>query len=315
MWRGRPARERNNLGRDARATLYFRRAFSVVELLVVIGIITLILALGLPAFNEMAVQQRMSKTQQLLTSALTRTQVVAVSENTFAAVRLMPAHWRVHEDESSVESVVGRQFLTTYVYRQSTRPDPDSPVAIHFEERFEEIADGPAHLLSPGTWVAPIETLDDTTIVPGYGGILGDQVLNGTIDNFELNADARYSPGEAFLDADDFLIVFDKNGLVNSLRRQPWLINGYDPREDFQREWAGPRYTSGLNAGKVEPQYRYQRFNFTGVIVYQREAFLALGNPGASAYQINARRDLLNEIGMKYYVDRNAGGLIEGGGL
>ena len=66
-------------------------------MIVVIGIIALILVIGVPAFNAMAVQQRLSKTRQLLNGTLLRTQVVAVSGGMPTAVRLLPAEWHLSE--------------------------------------------------------------------------------------------------------------------------------------------------------------------------------------------------------------------------
>ena len=290
------------------------RAFTVVELMVVIGIIALILALGVPAFNAMTTQQRLSKTRTLLDGALTRTHVICLSDRNLAAVRIFPANWHLSRDQALAGSQTGRQMLATYVYRSTYAADPGQPDSVHFHERFERLEDGPTRLLPPDTWVAPGEALDTRTRVPDLGRDIGDLVLDGTIGRFELDADSRTNRGEGLLDADDFLIVFDPGtGVRPSFNRQPWPLRAYVPEagdlgpgaDDVAGQEAAGDYWTG-----AAYNIPFQRFSFTGVVIYQRDPFLALGVDADP----DQRRDVLHRFGSMYYVDRTGGSLVAGAG-
>ena len=51
-----------------------------------------------------------------------------------------------------------------------------------------------------------------------------------------------------------------------------------------------------------------ERFNFSGIVIYKREPFLALG-ASASA---DDRQDVLRRFGRPYFVHRYSGGLVMG---
>ena len=91
----------------------------------------------------------------------------------------------------------------------------------------------------------------------------------------------------------------------SSLRREPWQMLALDAGEGGnRRELDGERR---ISTGRLDVPF--QRFNFTGVIVYQREQFELLGKE-ASAQD---RRDALKRYGQTYYVDRVGGNLVTGG--
>ncbi len=298
--------------------------FTVVELLVVIGIIVLVLALGLPAFNSMAIQQRTSKTHQLLNGALTRAYIIAVSNKDLTAVRIFPAAWNMDEESAGATSPAtsGRQMISTYEWKQTATADPANPLRVQIEERFERMADGPSNLLPPDTWVAPAEVFAadparDTVFhhdMAGGTDTLGDFTLDGEIGRFELDAAGRH---ENFFDSDDFLIVFDPQlGVVRSargMRRNVWPLYAFDPRPagsspTAQTETSGQRNSSGA----LLRDYVFERHNYTGVVIYQREPFEALGQTTEAA-TIEGRREALRRSGQAYYVDRHGGNLIAAG--
>ncbi len=298
-----------------------RCAFTIVELLVVIGIIVLILALGVPAFNSMTRQQRLTKTNQLLSGMLTRTHIVALSNSDLAAVRIFPAAWHLDENNTQLANLADRQMIATYVWRQTASADPYNPLQVLIEERFERMPDGPVNMLPPDTWVAPAEVFatqrprDEVYHHDLTGGrdVLGNFVLDGRIGRFELNAAAS---GEDFLDADDYLIVFDPQvGVVRSaqgMRRYAWQMYAFDPRPAGSAPTAQGE-TSGQRAGdgQLIGQYAFRRHNFTGVLIYQREPFVALGK-ASDSNTITARREYLSRNGLMSYVDRRGGNLISG---
>lgn len=311
---GRPSAAGGKRAARARAegSAAARTAFTIAELMVVIAIIALILVVGVPAFNAMTTQQRLSKTQQLLNGALTLTHVISVSDRTQAALRICPAEWQL--GDSNADQARGRQILTTYTYRATAAADPLDPAEIIYDERFERLEDGPTQLLPPDTWVAPSEALDRVRVVPDLGGVLGDYVLDGKIGHFEFDADLRTNSGERLLDADDFLIVFDPDkGVLGSLMRKPWRLLALDPRSP-EESATGQQEVDGERAGNGNLTVPFQRFNFAGVVIYRREPFVALGADADP----EPRREVLRRLGQTYYVSRNGGSLVgghmEGGG-
>jgi prepilin-type N-terminal cleavage/methylation domain-containing protein len=297
-----------------------RYAFTVVELMVVVAIIALVLAIGIPAFNSMTEQTRLSKTRQLLNGTLVRARIISVSDRTLTAVRLCPAEWEVREGDER-RTLAGRQIMTTYSYRATTAANPSNPAEVSFHERFERLQDGPTQVLPPDTWVAPSEALDMVHLVDGDE--TSNWVLNGTIHHleggqlrgFELDGDSETNPGEELLDADDFLIVFDPDtGVKPSLLREPWPIKAYVPEEADVGGVEGTEAAGeGWNVSRARFDTPFQRFNFTGVVVYKREPFVALGFDAASEAEYRARRDVLRRFGLMYYVDRTGGNLLAGG--
>lgn len=276
-------------------------------MIIVIAIIALVLAIGVPAFNAMTIQQRMSKTRQLLDGALVRTQIIGVSDQTLTAIRLCPAEWHLDKD-AALGSLAGRQMLTTYAYRFTYAANPSNPTQVKFAERFERVEEGPTQLLPPDTWVAPSEAFDLTRRMASDsgGGLLGDVVLKGRIGDFEFDASKHLNN---FLEADDFLIVFDpETGVQPSARgdqRSCWPLVGYDPRTTSS---TAQQETNGVNND------RFKRYNFTGAVIYRREPFAALEKSLDGSALIEARRDVLKRLGQTYYVSRTGGGLVAGAG-
>ncbi len=303
------------------------RGFTVVELLVVIGIIVLVLALGLPAFNSMAIQQRAAKARQLLNGTLTRTYITAVSNKDLAAVRIFPAAWDMDSKSAGANggaATSGRQMIAAYEWKQTPTADPANPLLVRIEERFERMVGGPSFRLPPDTWVAPIEAFADDPNrdavchhdMTGGTDTLGDFTLDGEIGRFELDAAGRH---ENFFDADDFLIVFDpEQGVLRSargMRRNVWPLYAFDPRPVGEAPTAQTE-TSGQRGGNGEilRDFAFQRHNYTGAVVYQREPFEALGKT-TDAATIEARRNTLRRLGQAYYVDRHGGNLVAAGSL
>lgn len=285
--------------------------------MVVIAIIALIIAMGVPAFNSMNIQQRQSKARQLLASAMTRTHIIAVSDQDLAALRIMPAEWYLDRDSAATGSPVGRQILATYSWKQTASPDPYNPLTVGFAERFGRVEDSPTQLLPPDTWVAPAEafatdTNRDDVFWKGTRGsrdVLGNYVLQGEIGTFQL--DVTNTRGGEMLDADDFLVIFDpESGVLRPTlgqERRVWPLYAFDPRP--QGTQSGQTETAGWGGDLADPQFPYQRHNYSGVVIYQREPFASLGAVG----DVEARRGLLERDGHTHYVSRG-GGLSAGAG-
>lgn len=289
-----------------------RPGFSLIELIVVIGIILLILGIGLPAFNSMSIQARQGKARQILNATLTRAHVLAVADRTLTAVRFVPAVWEQvrAEDESSAadRALQGQQVASIYQWRFSPLNSNFNELdQVQFNERFERRGNTQVAVLPPDFWVAPAEALRED---PASANEDWPEILDGEIGTFEIDADRRND----FLTADDFLIVFDpQTGLQPARwpagsaqnygeRRSAWHLLAYDPRNGKQFETA---YDTNNNGNPILKR-PYQRFNFTGLVLYDRERFAAVGNDVADRYEHLSRRGLL------FYINRNGGNLIEG---
>jgi len=285
-------------------------------MLVVMVVIVLLLALGVPAFNSMTRQSRLTQAQQKLNGLLTRANIIAVSDRALTAVRIVPAHWAeapARDAAYGAQARRDRQAALVYEYR-STSIDPtslgeDAP-NVRFDERFERLTNDPVTLLPTDTWVAPAEAL----LSVGNGGFRGDAVVQGIIDNFEVDAvnDAAIG-GIDFLNADDFLVVFDpETGLQPAywpegsqddpyLRRSAWPLLGYDPQREIELAY-------DLSGSEFDMSRPFRRFNFTGVVIYPREPFVTLGRAAAP----RDRQEFLRQSGTVYWVNRNGGNLFAG---
>ena len=296
-----------------------RTAFTIIELIVVIGIIALVLGIGLPAFNQMSRQSRKSQAEQLLNGAFLRAHVTAVSLRSPVAVRIVPGEWtvRTDDDQTTGRAIAGRQVVELYQY-QFTSADPQNLNRVEFDERFERLRDVPPIVLPPDIWVAPAEAAKDPK-----SGLNKDYewgaIVDGEIGEFEVDA-AR--SGEQFYDADDFLIVFDPQTGVQAatwrsgsagdpdLRQTAWRMTAYDPDPDRRPNTDDgaiiPYELSGGNALNYNRPFR--RFNFTGVLIYEREAFLDF----TRGLRPLERQRWLRDFGTAYYVNRRGGNLIAG---
>ncbi len=292
-------------------------SFTLVELIVVMTVIILVLALALPGLSGMNADARMTSAVQSISGMLQRAYYLSVAENTMTAVRFLPAEWDVSEDETPGK--VGRQRVAVYRYVGTTQGDPDDVTAVKFDEYFERVADIPSVELPKNVWAAPLEALSEESIRIGNPQLGNPQtffpfgaafVLNGRIGPFAHDADThgvyandgwdsgQFSEGGLFFQADDFMMVFDpQSGMLQGMPR-PHKMKAYSPTREFE-------VTSAFNAETTRP---YQRFNFTGVVLYNREAFTALG----ANVDGEARQSLLQQMGRPYLAHRFSGGLLSG---
>ena len=261
----------------------------MVELLVVGAIITLLLGIGVPAFNALSRESRLSKGRQLITSTLRRANIAAITNRGMTAVRFMPVEWALSDNPSPTAR--RHQALVTYRYELEVQA-PGNPVNIAYDDAFAQLEGASPVVLPTDVWAAPSNAL--------VSGAVGDRVLTGDIGAFELDAGAS---GSKLLEADDFLIVFDhERGLASRAVGTAWRMRAYDPT--INQTVGG----SGWRGNTQSYNVRYQRFNYTGIVMYQREPFRSLGNSATA----RARRDLLKRTGAAMYVHRTNGSLVNG---
>lgn len=311
-----------------KANLYHfsRKAFTAIELMVVMGIIILIIAIGVPAFNRISLQSRQTNAVQLMNSLFTRAYAEAIAGKTMTAVRLMPAAWDqdASQGNGTAPDLMRLQKAATYRWVTSYS-DPNNSGSgnvsnARYDEHFERLIGGPEAILPTDTWAAPVEVLADPNNDPihrppgatGNDTSLSTMTLNGRINTpvqpaFALDPNAS---GEKFFDADDFLIIFDpQSGLVPNQIQQTWRMRAYDP-DPNDGSWGGYGVeTCGKWTGSgYNPVF--QRFNYTGVVIYRREPLLTVGTTESASP--DARRDAIRKFGQAYFVNRSGGTLQAG---
>ncbi|MCK4341272.1 MAG: prepilin-type N-terminal cleavage/methylation domain-containing protein [Phycisphaerae bacterium] len=290
-----------------------RKGFTLVELIVVMTVIVLILALAVPGLSSMNAEARMTAAVQTVNGMMTQAYYLSVAESTMTAVRFVPSEWEVADDEGG--SAVGRQRVAVYKYVGTTDQDDGSGgFNVEYREYFKPAEGFSSVELPTNVWVAPLEALSDESVTLkredpfgtyeiSYNDFGPDCILDGEIGQFEYDALLGNGGGDQdaeFLNADDFLIVFDpqRGGLRSGLPK-PFRLRAYSPT---------PPDGCGYETDGEEFNEYYQRYNFSGVIFYRREPFVALGT-GAAGWD---RQDYLRGSGRPYLAQRYSGGLLSG---
>ncbi|MFO0839637.1 MAG: prepilin-type N-terminal cleavage/methylation domain-containing protein [Phycisphaerae bacterium] len=264
-----------------------RRAFTIVELLSVIAIIALILGIGIPAFNAMTGQNRVTAAEQSLSGILSRAYVAAVGERSMIAVRFVRADWVIPGDPAQPQQpgLDKRQAVLLYRWNGGVL-DPAS--SFSFSERFQLLEGTTPQLMPENTWFAPIEGLESTGN-PATPTSLAANVLAGTLARFDIQASRT---GTQLCDLDDFMIVLGPQGAVlPQLRAYPLRMSDYT-------NW--PTTAAFENVG--------DRYAFTGLFMYEREPLVTLG-PSATAAE---RQLVLKRSAKPYTVTRVGGQLVQG---
>jgi len=284
-----------------------RAAFTIVELIVVIALVVIVLALAIPGLNVLNAQARLSGASQTLNVALTRAYYTAVADVNMAALRLLPGDWDISE-QTGLAGAPGRQHAVVYSYTGvAYDPDNPQPNVVRFKEYFSRRAGVDAVVLPEDVWAAPVEALSNERAVIGqvtYNPLGTNLVLNGRIGQFRYNAEqVGGSDGQSgdLLNADDFLLVVDPKVGLGTARPRPYALRAYAPAAGYEvyRDPAAPN----------NPARDYQRFGFSGLVLYRREPFVALGPYGGTNGVAEARQDFLREKGRAYLAQRYGGGL------
>lgn len=288
------------------------KGFTSIELIVVMGIIILVLAFGIPAFNRINLQSRKTSAVQVLNGVCTRAYAAAVANNSLTAVRLMPAAWDQDPSEGVGNAGDVSRLQKAITYRWTTAyEDPANQTGVGrvqnavFNERFERMQDGPEALMPSDIWAAPIESLNADPNAPAWPALDG-RISTPGAPNFVL--DPSSNAGQTFFNADDYLVVFDpKVGVVPSTAKQAWPLKALDANPTsptYRQEIPG----TGWNGTGYATTFR--RFNYTGFAIYRRETMTALGT--AETISGSTRRGLLQRDAKTYFVNRTGGTLLAG---
>jgi len=278
-------------------------AFTLVELLVVLAVIGLLLALALPAMNTLSADAKQTSAKQTIQAMLARAYYLTIAEGNMTAVRFLPAEWDLAE--KGTRGSAGRQRMVIYRYVGVVDPN------LANQEYFARADGTPTMDLPDDVWAAPLEALSTTRGLvspdPDAGGFVeriyanfgADFVLNGQIGTFayDVNRANMASDGNAFLNADDFLLVFEPQTGLRPFLPQSYRLRAFSPAAGYEVD-RDPSYTTRL----------YRRFGFAGLITYPRAAYVALG-PQAAGVE---RQEFLRANGRPEMVHRFSGGLVSG---
>lgn len=311
-----------------------RPAFSLVELIVVTVIISLILLIGLPAFNSISLQSNFSKSEQLINGVTTRAHLIAMNDRVLTAVRFVPAQWEIDPSGTSGGPNTegsGKQALVTYKYSMSPISEAnqadvntDGAPDARFVEYFERIKNGPTATLPNEVWAAPAESLYEWN----SDGYEGNYWLRGKLGRFAADAVTanQLSVDEDMFDADDFLVVFDPDRGVRQPRitrtgsatdtreswpmRSFWVASAGIPGEArWQRD--STFEVTGPDADDVNAQRPFRRFSASGISLYERARLVAIGpTVQPQATPLSRRRDAIKQSARTFYVSHTTGSLI-----
>jgi type II secretory pathway pseudopilin PulG len=284
------------------------RAFTIIELIVVITMIVLVLAIALPSLGALNADARLTAAYQLINGTLTQAYFLAAADKNMTAVRFLPGVWDSPDAAGAGPS--GRQHMVIYRYVGTTdreQPPGSGTFVMEFGEYCVRQPGTASVRLPEDVWIAPLEAVQASGGSLGHGGgwapttISAAQwrafMLGGVLPNlFAYDPDpAGGDPNAAkFMNADDFLMVVDPQSGVRTGTPAPYALRAYAPplRYDTDRD----------------RNVYYQRYGFSGVVVYRREAFVAAGSNQDPA-TVQARQDYLRRTGRAYMAQRFGGGL------
>jgi type II secretory pathway pseudopilin PulG len=294
-------------------------AFTIVELIVVMSVIVLILAIAIPGLNAIAAESRFSAAVQITNGALTHAYTAALADLNMTAVRFVPGKW--DNDPSTSESgTTGRQHIVTYSFTPTSAADPVHPGQVVFGEYFQRRPGTSSVILPEDVWVAPIEALETgPRTIPiceqstgaltqrKYESNFGQEfVVAGDPRSGEFVVDAaRTDAAPKLYQADDFLIIFDPRAGMRGVIG-PNRIRG--PIKD--KDTDGGYYDAAQDKDNTDVHFR--RYNFTGVTLYHRSAFLNATRAGMTAADARERQEWLRNNSRPFLIHRFGGGLVSG---
>ena len=247
----------------------------------VVVVIGLVLAIAMPGLSAMTSDARFSAAVQSINGALNRARIESLADMNMTAVRFVRGDWDA-ESGGDTATLLDRQHVVGFRYQLDSQDPDGSPGDVKFSERFERRPESQAVVLPAGIWAAPAEALESGRT----------EILDGRLHDSFVQA-PQFPGDDGFLSADDFLIVFNP---------QSGVLGSGNPQQPTRFDLLA----YNANTKKDDPDI--ERFNYSGIVLYNREVFAALGDDASGA----DRQALLQRMGRPYYVHRFGGGLVMG---
>ena len=290
-------------GRSARAG-----GFTLVELMVVVGLIVLLIAIAVPAIGPLTASNQQAQAVSTLAGLITTAQTAAQANITPVAVRVEPAFRTDRRglmedalgqpadgsgafDPLRAPRLLGHQQLQLLLF--ASRRVDQATDSVDMNPAFSRMPEASPVALPKGMWLAP----DYALRWDGQGGRRSMAEEDLRIDHNERadpSADWE-NPGAAFNLMDTFYIVFDQSGA--STRFPAEKLWYYD---ESQRQAAGSGPPRPLLLWHPDDAAR-------GVLVYDRQRFNAYAPTDAAG-----RWTFLATNARPVYVNRSLGSLIQG---
>lgn len=291
------------------------RGFSLVEILVVIGIISLLVAIAVPAIGPSLNTSQQTQMIQQLTGAITIAQARAVHQGGYA-IRIERAFVTNAQgfmlDAQGQPSLIYNAGTSSWVYNTMFRPN-QAPVWLNYQQirflrpsrvgNFYEPTTDEVIRLPANVWLAPDYALMNSTPLP-----VGYTNPPFPFDLGYFNAAAAWKVSAAAPEStrlnpfDTFCIVFDQRGQVVELRTY-----GFAQGDRYQYQDQTQMLATGY-----QPQIPYPYNSARGVILYDRKRFEDLGTATDSNPLTNIKRAFLLREGRPFFVNRCLGSLVEG---
>ncbi len=268
-----------------------RRAFTLIELMVVVGIIVLIVSIAVPSVGPMMASNESAQVANTLNGLFIKAQALAIGNGTPVAVRIERAYktykWRT--DPNAPEGLSYELMDTSTTPGDATWLDYQQARILTFASTKESVfrAEDPAVTPLPkGVWLAPDYVLDkDVSIADSDQHIRQNQPQTSPIHAVRINA------------IETFLVVFNQRG---ELVRFPYDYAYYRDRSQCYPAGttlvAPPDIQHGVKVSSSGPTFG----SALGLLSYNREAYNQIGNNDSvgrkAFFQTNSRSLFINRF-------------------
>jgi len=289
--------------------MWHRQAFTLIELMVVVGIIVLLAVIAVPSVGSILASNHQTQAMQTLTGALTVAQARAENRGGYA-IRIERAFatnkYGFMLDTNGNASVSWNTDTRALEYNGNFAP-ANAPVWLDYQQiRFlQPPVKGPYYTpaldevipLPKGVWLAPDYAVNSAFNPAYYDSNKYGNPVDPTTP-LTVRDSTSTNPFETFT------IVFNQRGEVIEARPM-YGINGA-PSDNYQYQ----DQTQSLDSSLIGQLTSYPYPSARGVIMYDREKFLALANSDPT---YERRAEFLAKNGRPLYINRFLGSLVEGG--
>jgi len=280
-----------------RAPTFRVRAFTLMEMMVVVGVIAILVAMSVPALGPILASNHQSEVLNTLNGVLTAAQTAAQANGTEVALRVE----RAYKTDKYGEMVdangrhpheSGFQGPFWLPYQQIRYVILGTTTAVTGGAAFRRLPDSKVTKLPEGAWIAPdyaTNSLYLNTNAPEYFD------PNYLVNDYRPRDDG-YPDVVNYNATESFYVVFSPAGSVTQFGTDRLVY-----RDESQRDADGtPLYVP-------YPHTTNRRFaSARGFIVYDRKRYESVNPSG------RVRRDFLAAEGRPVFISRFLGSIVEG---